>query len=117
MIDGHKEYIDIIKEDEFLKESSEFLGIALHSEYSVPDTLPLLYKYRRLSVHSVDDICAGRITATAIGEFNDIYDGAIQRKGSQRLNRRAYGDFNLASYVGTYVFCLSENNNSTLMIR
>lgn len=115
MIDGDKEYIDIIKEDEFLAECSEFLGTALHNEYSVTDTLPLLYKYKRLSSYSVDDICSSRFTATAIGEFNDIFDGAIQRKGSQRLNRRAYGDFNLAAFVGTYVFCLSENNNSTLM--
>lgn len=115
MIEGYKEYTDIIREDIFRAECMDYLGTCLGKTLLVPTVLPTLYKYRRLSKHSVEDICAGRFTATAIGEFNDIFDGAIQEKSSQCLSRRAFSDFNMADYVGTYVHCLSEQNNSMLM--
>lgn len=57
--------------------------IADDPTYSFPVNFPLLYRYTRVSSYSVDDIVNGRITATSIGEFNDLFDGAIHRYGNE----------------------------------
>ena len=154
MIGQHKEYIDIIQEVSFREETFSFLkkGLGIES-YSVPDTIPRLYKYRALSKYALEDILQEQFTATSIEEFNDVFDGAIHIYGDEKervdlaqknweeleeLGRKcglpgllphdpfiqhmssyykqeSRNKFHLPGFVGTYVFCLSERNNSTLM--
>ena len=57
--------------------------------YVIPETLPKLYRYKPLSEYAVDDIVNGKITATSIGEFNDIFDGAIHRYGTTEERENA----------------------------
>ena len=154
MINGRKEFTDIVSEEEFRKETFGFLQkeLGLHS-YEVPDAFPPLYKYRRLSDYAIDDIVNTKFTATSIGAFNDVFDGTMHAYGNavhradlaqkdwetiEALvsqcgfpgllprdeyvkSREAYykqdsrGKFRLPEYLGTYVFCLSKNNDSILM--
>ena len=57
-------------------------------QYCFPSTFPLLYRYRSLSEYAVSDIINDRITLSAIGGFNDLYDGTIPLHGTaeQRKN-------------------------------
>lgn len=52
-------------------------------EYSFPTVLPALYRYRPMSKYAVDDILAGHLTASSIGEFNDLFDGAMHNYGTK----------------------------------
>lgn len=45
--------------------------------YTFPVSFPLLSRYTKLSEYAIDDIINGQVTITNIGEFNDIFDGAI----------------------------------------
>jgi len=51
-------------------------------QYCFPSTFPLLYRYRSLSEYAVSDIINDRITLSAIGGFNDLYDGTIPLHGT-----------------------------------
>jgi len=51
-------------------------------EYSFSNVFPALYKYRSMSKYTVDDILSGSITATSIGEFNDLFDGSMHNYGT-----------------------------------
>lgn len=72
-------YFDLIKDNEFRSfivsrlNSKEF-----DSEYKFSKNFPKLYRYRPFSKYAVDDIINGKITATTIGDFNDLFDGSIQ---------------------------------------
>ena len=154
MIGQHKEYIDIIREESFREETVSFLrkGLGIES-YAVPKAIPRLYKYRALSEYALEDILHNQFTATSIGEFNDVFDGAVQIYGDAKeraelaqknweemeelgrkcglpgllpqnpfvknmvdyYKRESRNKFHLADFVGTYVFCLSERDDSTLM--
>lgn len=154
MINGHKEYIDIIEEEQFRNETMAYLrkSHGLDS-YSVPNPFPPLYKYRALSMYAVEDIINHRFAATSIGSFNDVFDGAMHAYGDEKqrtalahkkweeieeLGRRcgfpgllphdsfvksmevhykqeSRSKFRMDDYLGTYVFCLSERNDSILM--
>lgn len=122
--------------------------------YMFSANFPTLYKYRSISKYSVDDVVNGKFTATTIGNFNDVYDGAIHTYGSddeisktiedkwnafEKLRSAAHipdellsheswanmwepyfrskskQDFRLVDYLGMFVVCLSETNNSILM--
>ena len=88
MIHEQKEHLDIIGEDRFREETLAYLKNGLNlQDLSVPNPLPNLYKYRNLSNYAVDDIINNRFTATSIGSFNDIYDGAIQVFGSREVRK------------------------------
>lgn len=62
------------------------------SQYSFPNAFPPLYRYRSLSSYAVDDIINGNITTTRIGEFNDLFDGALHRYGTKEERQRAAED-------------------------
>lgn len=154
MINGFKEYIDIVEEEQFRNETMAYLrkshGV---DSYSVSNPFPPLYKYRALSKYAVEDIINHRFAATSIGSFNDIFDGAMHAYGDEEqratlaqkkweefeeLGRRcglpgllphdsfvksmevhykqeSRSKFRMDDYLGTYVFCLSERNDSILM--
>ena len=57
--------------------------------YSFPDTLPKLYKYRPLSDYAVNDIINNQMPATRIGEFNDLFDGAMHQYGTKEEQKQA----------------------------
>ena len=123
-------------------------------DYLFPDTLPKLYKYRSLSDYAINDVINNRIPATRIGEFNDLFDGAMHRYGTKEERERAAEKewdkmeqlriaakfpegllehdyyvgihmnhfkresrlkFRELDYLGTFVCCLSSQNDSTLM--
>lgn len=77
-------FFDLLQQDEYRDFVSKRLLIASNTEYSFPSTLPKLYQYKPLSKYAIDDICSGQITATAIGEFNDLFDGAFHRYGTEK---------------------------------
>ena len=51
--------------------------------FAFPKSFPRLYKYRGLSKYAVDDIVNHTATATSIGSYNDLFDGAIHKYGSK----------------------------------
>lgn len=61
-------------------------------QYSFPNIFPPLYRYRSLSSHAVDDIIHGNLTITRIGEFNDLFDGALHRYGTEEERQCAAED-------------------------
>ena len=75
-------YFDLIKRDDFRHFVFQRMGNSIGKPYMVPGNFPKLYKYRPLSEYSIDDIINKKITLTAIGEFNDIFDGAIHQHGT-----------------------------------
>ena len=152
MINGNKEFIDIIIDEKFRAEVFEYMKTNLYIQsYEVQRNIPILYKYRTLSRYSVDDIIKSQFMASSISSFNDIFDGTIQAYGNIE-QRKVYAQsdfdelrmhlqkcgikgpnesfinimeeyykqeslnlFDMLDYVHTYVFCLSETNDSTLM--
>ena len=85
-----KTYLDIVRETEYRKCVEERLdGIAENLNYHFPTKFPPLYRYRSLSSYAVDDIIRCQETATSIGEFNDLFDGAIHRYGSTEEQLKA----------------------------
>ena len=54
-----------------------------------PIVFPKLYKYRPLSKYAVADLKGQRMTATSIGCFNDLFDGAIHLYGTKEERRVA----------------------------
>lgn len=75
-------FFDLIQKEDFRDYVSKRIASGSHEAYSFPKTLPLLYKYRSLSAYAVDDIVNNKLSLTAIGDFNDIYDGAIHQYGT-----------------------------------
>lgn len=79
-----KTLLDIVKEPGYRNYVMEKLArISEDPKYHFPMKFPLLYRYTRIAPYSVDDIINNRITATSIGEFNDLFDGAVHRYGSE----------------------------------
>lgn len=62
-------------------------------QYLFPKVFPPLYRYRSLSSYAIDDIIHGSITATRIGEFNDLFDGALHSYGEEELQNAAEAEW------------------------
>ena len=77
-------YFDLIQKEEFRDFVSKRIDNSYLEPFKFPKTLPKLYKYRPLSSYAVNDIINGRITLSSIGEFNDIFDGAMHQYGSKQ---------------------------------
>lgn len=75
-------YFDLIKDDDFRSFVSKRIAEGSKKSYNFPPVFPLLYKYRSFSSFAVDDIVNNKISLSSIGEFNDIFDGAIHQCGS-----------------------------------
>lgn len=83
-------FFDLINKDDFRSFVSKRIAANSQEPYSFPSELPPLYKYRSLSAHAIDDIVNNKITLTSIGEFNDVFDGAIHQYGTmEEIERTA----------------------------
>ena len=76
-------FLDLVQLDNYRNFVSNRLAQFSDVPYSFPDTYPSLYQYKPLSGYVVEDICSGQITASSIGEFNDVFDGAVHRYGTE----------------------------------
>ena len=84
---------DLICQKGFRSFVEQRLKIGLGNEkYEFLNELPILYKYRTLSDYSVKDILHNQITMSAIGSFNDLFDGAIHQYGTKEEQRKAAED-------------------------
>lgn len=77
-------FIDLLKNDDFRNYVSKRIAGVSKEQYTFSDSFPKLYRYRSLSTYSIDDIINGKITLSSIGEFNDIFDGALHQYGSDQ---------------------------------
>ena len=69
---------DIIKESNFRRYVVQKIVRETNIQnYTFPTSFPLLSRYTKLSKYAIDDIINGQVTITNIGEFNDIFDGAV----------------------------------------
>ena len=75
-------FLDLIQKDDFRNFVSKWIENSIYQPYCFPTTLPKLYRYRSLSSYAIDDVINDKITLTSIGEFNDIFDGAIHQYGN-----------------------------------
>ena len=77
-------FLDLIKKEDFREFVSKRIAGVAGKSYSFPVSFPKLYRYRSLSSYAIDDIINNKITLSSIGEFNDIFDGAIHQYGSKQ---------------------------------
>lgn len=82
-------FFDLIQNDEFRGFVSRQIEARAHKRYLLPSVLPPLYRYRSFSTYAVDDILNNKISLTSIGEFNDIFDGAIHQYGTKEEIEKA----------------------------
>ena len=82
-------FLELIQNDEFRGFVSGQIEARSHKRYMFPSVFPSLYRYRPFSTYAVDDIVNNKITLTSIGEFNDIFDGAIHRYGTIEEKEKA----------------------------
>ena len=83
-------FFDLIQDNTFRTYVERRLATGTKNpEYSFPTVFPALYKYRPMSKYVVDDILAGRIMATSIGKFNDLFDGAMHNYGTKEKRIQA----------------------------
>lgn len=77
-------FLDVVK-DKNLRQivQTRLAHVGKDTGYSFPDTFPILHRYRPLSKYSIDDVIKSEVCATSIGEFNDFFDGAIHRFGTE----------------------------------
>ena len=76
-------FFDIIKKPDF--RACVMQRLANNSKnpgFTFPNKLPMLYRYRSLSSYAINDILNEQLTTTAIGEFNDLFDGTMHIYGS-----------------------------------
>lgn len=75
-------FCNLIQDNNFRSFVEKRLAFGIKNPtYSFSKTVPALYKYRSFSKYAVDDIIANQITATSIGEFNDLFDGTMHNYG------------------------------------
>jgi hypothetical protein len=75
-------FLDLVQMPEFREYTMKRLSGGSNLYYSFPSKFPILFRYRSLSTYAIDDIINEQVTATSIGEFNDLFDGAIHRYGN-----------------------------------
>lgn len=146
-------FLDLLKDASFRSYAENRIASEINStDYMFPHEFPKLFRYRALSSYAIDDIINDRLTLTSIGEFNDLFDGAIHRYGNteeisdaaekeweklvslsggiehtyishddyvkllaDHFHEMSHLHFDQLNYLGTYVCCFSEKNDSTLM--
>ena len=80
--DEMKTLFDLMGNEDFRGRVIGLLAQNTGGNYVFPSMYPKLYRYSSLSSYSLDDIINGRITLTSVGEFNDVFEGAVQREKS-----------------------------------
>lgn len=77
-------FLDVVKKESFRESVLQRLRAGISDPaFTFPERFPRLYKYRGLSEYAVNDIINHSVTATSIGSFNDLFDGAIHKYGSK----------------------------------
>ena len=77
-------FLDVVQKESFRESVLQRLRAGISDPaFAFPERFPRLYKYRGLSKYAVDDIVNHTATATSIGSFNDLFDGAIHKYGSK----------------------------------
>lgn len=77
-------FLDIVQKESFRESVLQRLRAGIgNPTFVFPEKFPRLYKYRGLSKYAVNDIVHHTVTATSIGSFNDLFDGAIHKYGSK----------------------------------
>lgn len=82
-------FFDLIQTQEFRNYVENRIASSTEESYFFPNQFPRLYKYRALSSYAIDDIVNGSLTLSSIGEFNDIFDGAIHQYGTEEEIKKA----------------------------
>lgn len=82
-------FFDLIKKDDFRDYVSKRISAASPEPYEFPKSFPKLYKYRSMSSYTIDDIVNCKMSLSAIGEFNDVFDGAMHQYGSKQEREKA----------------------------
>ena len=77
-------FLDVVQKESFRESVLQRLRAGISDPaFAFPERFPRLYKYRGLSEYAVNDIVNHSVTATSIGSFNDLFDGAIHKYGSK----------------------------------
>ncbi|MBQ6212436.1 MAG: hypothetical protein IJJ57_06035, partial [Ruminococcus sp.] len=77
------DYIDVLADEQFRKYVEKRIGNNIFDpSYCFPITFPILNRYTKFHEYSVKDIISTKVTITNIGEFNDIFDGAMHEFNS-----------------------------------
>lgn len=77
-------FLDVVQKESFRESVLQRLRAGISDPaFTFPERFPRLYKYRGLSEYAVNDIINHSVTATSIGSFNDLFDGAIHKYGSK----------------------------------
>ena len=77
-------FFDLQKDADFrIGVSKRIATMSNNFSFFLPDSFPVLYKYRNMSDFAINDILEGKITLTLIGAFNDLFDGAFHMYGSE----------------------------------
>lgn len=88
-------FLDLIQKSEFRDFVANRIASSIGETYNFPIVFPKLYRYRSLSKYSIDDIIKCQLTLSSIGEFNDIFDGAIHQYGSkEEIEKKAEAHWN-----------------------
>lgn len=83
-------YFDIIQDEEFRDFARSRIAIGANNpSYFFSSGIPKLYKYQTLSHYAIDNVISGFLSASRIGEFNDLFDGAMHCYGSEEERRKA----------------------------
>lgn len=82
-------FFDLIKNKDFRHFVENRIKSSAGNDYAFPREFPKLYKYRPLSQYCVNDLVNGKLTLSSIGEFNDVFDGAMHQYGSKEEIEKA----------------------------
>lgn len=83
-------FFDVVQKDDFRESVIKRLqSNAQGKGFTFPTVFPKLYKYRPLSEYAVADLKGQSMTATSIGCFNDLFDGAIHLYGTKEERQAA----------------------------
>lgn len=82
--------LDLVQDAEFrLFVEQKIARETTNYNYHFQNKFPILYKYQSLSVHAVDNIVNEVLSTTRIGEFNDLFDGALHQYGTDLERQKA----------------------------
>lgn len=83
-------FFDLVQDNDFRSFVEKRLDEGAGGKpYAFAEEFVPLYKYRPLSKYAVDDLVGGRVTATSIGEFNDLFDGSMHYFGTSEERESA----------------------------
>lgn len=93
-------FLDLVQDDEFRSfVESRIAQQTQNCSYHFPHGFPILYKYQSLSEYAVNNVVNKVLSTTRIGEFNDLFDGALHQYGTdierKKLRKIAGSNLNI----------------------